>query len=411
MNRTELHEELTGSVHRVRGSLTDLIASVGGDPRKPQDVSRRFGVDKSLAWKISRIIKSPDPGAALPHVPGEAALDIFLQAMQRAGAAQDSLNRARQAISDFHRVVQHHVGDRPTLELVLDALPSRASDRLALSRKLAFRGNSGIWGVQARVRVNTIFLAPNRSEPHMIDCLSIGGWVDFRRLRPDAQWTLFRRRAYRGNDSLTPQGIPLDPDDNPHGPMLLKDFCSSGLPPILATEEDGAVLYELGPSPVGNTGAFSCFYGSLSRKLGSRLRQKPEDRAEFHAMISAPVQTLMFDMIVHHSLSFALDPTLRVYGQVASDFWAREKRHVLPIAADQHQLGARPPEVSTPLVREYSRLVEHAFSRAGWDARDFVGKRFQIEYPPFPSTVVVSAPLEPAPSENAAEGDSRLNRG
>ena len=48
-------------------------------------------------------------------------------------------------MSAVERMVSRHVGDRPTLELVLDSLPDRSHDRLIVSRKLAFRGNSGLF--------------------------------------------------------------------------------------------------------------------------------------------------------------------------------------------------------------------------------------------------------------------------
>lgn len=394
MQEITLNDQLVESVYKVRGAITELITSVGADPRKSQELTRRFGIDKSLAWRISRVVKAPDAGAALPHLPGEAGLDIFLAAMQRAGAEKKVLAHAREATREFQRVVEHHLGDRPTLELVLDALPSQKTDRLAMSRKLAFRGNSGIWGMQARVRINTIIFAPNAEEPEMIDSIRLGGWVDFRRLRPDAQLTIFRRRAFRGGTSVSTGEVALDPDEPPDGPMLLRDFCSPSLPPITTTEDDGSFVYELGPSAVGNTGTFSMYFGAISRKLGSRFAENPGDTADFHAMIYAPVETLMFDMIVHHSLQFAMSPTLSVYGEVASDLWARKKRVVLPIEAERHQLGARPPVVATPLVKEYSNLIRHVFSRVGWNPDDFVGTRFNLDYPPFPATVGVSVPLE-----------------
>lgn len=400
MEQVALHDQLVESVYKVRGAITELITSVGADPRKSQELTRRFGIDKSLAWRISRVVKAPEAAAALPHMPGEAGLDIFLAAMQRAGAEKKVLAQAREATLEFQRIVEHHLGDRPTLELVLDSLPSQKTDRLALSRKLAFRGNSGIWGMQARVRVNTIIFAPNADDPDMIDSLRLGGWVDFRRLRADAECTLFRRRAYRGGESVSAAEIALDPDEPSDGPMLLKDFCSPSLPPITATEDDGSFVYELGPSPVGNTGTFSLFFAALSRKLGSRFAVEAGDTAEFHAMIYAPVETLMFDMIVHHSLHFAMNPTLSVYGQVSSDLWSRKKRVVLPIEAQRHQLGARPPVVTTPLVKEYTNLIRHVFSRVGWNPDEFVGTRFTLDYPPFPATVGVSVPLEQRPAGN-----------
>lgn len=394
MDGNKFQLELNSSVHAMRGALTDLMVGVGANPAKPQDVSRRFGIDKSLAWKISRVVRPGDPGAALPHVPGEAAMDIFLGALEKAGAAKTSLDRARESLRSFQTVVERHVGDRPTLELVLDALPSQKNDRLAMSRKLAFRGNSGIWGVQARVRVNTVFLAPNPEKPDMIDSTLVGGWVDFRRLRHDAHWTLFRRRSFRGGQEVTGGEKPIDPSEPQNGPMFLREFCTDTMPQITAVEEGGAITYALGPGEVGNTGTFTCFFGSSYRQLGSRYAEQSDETADFHAMISAPVETLQFDFVVHHSLTFAMNPRVSVYSGVSSDFWASTKRDELPIHAPSVDIGSRPPTFSTPLVSEYSRVIDRVFELTKWKPEDFIAKRFIIDHPPFPSAVNLRVALE-----------------
>jgi len=258
-----------------------------------------------------------------------------------------------------------------------------------MSRKLAFRGNSGIWGVQARVRVNTVFLAPNPDNPEMIDSTLVGGWVDFRRLRHDAHWTLFRRRSFRGGKEVSGEEQPIDPREPHNGPMFLREFCTGTLPQITAVEEGGATTYALGPGEVGNTGTFTCFFGSIYRQLGSRFAQKSDETADFHAMISAPVETLLFDFVVHHSLTFAMNPQLSVFSGISADFWASTKRDELPIHSLAQDIGSRPPTFSTPLVGEYSSVVNRVFELTNWRASDFVARRFIIDHPPFPSAVNV----------------------
>ena len=52
-------------VRTVRGAFTELLISVGADPSDPQAMSRKFGLNKNLAWKISKIIQADDPSVAL----------------------------------------------------------------------------------------------------------------------------------------------------------------------------------------------------------------------------------------------------------------------------------------------------------------------------------------------------------
>lgn len=390
-----IHKDVQSAVRSLRGCFTDLLASVGTDPRRPQELSRRIGVDKTLAWKISRVIAATETDSALHHMPGDAAFDILLSALQRAGARPTEIVRAREVLKSYRDAIEQRVGDRPTLEIVVDALPSQERDRLALSRKLAFRGNSGIWGVQARVRVNTIILKPSDVQPAMIDSILVGGWVDFRRMRRDAQWTLFRRRSFRNAAATTTGERPLDPEEPAAGPMLMRRFCTPGMPEIAAVDAgESGVAYELGPGPVGNSGMFTCFFGSIHERLGSRYAEREGEQAEFYAMVSAPAETLLFDLILHESLVPG-DVGVSVYGVLANAPGYLREKDALPIEPQRHDVGGRPPMLTTPLVPEYADAIDHAFRQARWDPARFGGLRYTLEYPPFPSTMAVRFPLEP----------------
>ena len=392
---SSLHPDLSAGVHELRGALTDLLGEVGADVRRPQELARKLSLDKSLAWKLSRIVGAGDPQNALQYIPGDAALGIVMRAVHDAGGGESHRRRAEGAIKNFQAAVLRHLGDRLTLDLVVDALPNDSGARLSASRKLAFRGNSGIWGVQAKARLHTVVLAPNRGKPGMMDCGQIGGWIDFRRIRGDAEWVLFRRQTLVDNDAPAAPAEPLDPHDDTNGPaLLMSDFCSQGLPEIRTVTEGALQLDELGASTIGNSGAFTCFFGSLTRPIGPRHAAAADDRGQFRVSITAPVETLQFDMLVHRDCQFALNQTIRTYGGFSTGPAPMAERDSLPIHADRTDLGGEPPSVQTPLFARYVELTDRVFARMGSDRRDFIGVRYEIEYPPFPSTVVVTFPLD-----------------
>jgi len=390
-----LHPDLSAGVHELRGALTDLLGDVGADARRPQELARKLSLDKSLAWKLSRIVGAGDPQNALQYMPGDAALGIVMRAVHDAGGGEVLRRRAEGAIKNFQAAVLRHLGDRPTLDLVVDALPSEGGERLAVSRKLAFRGNSGIWGVQAKARVHTTFLAPNRERPEMMDCAQLGGWIDFRRIRGDARWVLFRRRTQMDGAGPDPRDEPIDHHADPkHPALMMSDFCSTGVPEIHTVAEGGVQLDELGVSTIGNSGAFTLFFGSITKAIGPRKADKPDDEGAFRVSISAPVEMLQFDMLVHRDCEFALHQKIGVYGGFTTGSAPTNERDALPIHADRSDLGREPPAVQTPLFSRYVELTDRVFARMGRDRREFIGLRYQIEYPPFPSTVAVSFPLE-----------------
>jgi hypothetical protein len=406
-----LQDELNTAIHSLRGALLELVTGAGGDPGKPQVVSRKFGIDKSLAWKVSRVISASEPDLAIAHMPGEAGMDIFLDTLQKSGAKAAAVKRARSAVTEFRSLVTRQLGDRPTLEIVLDAMPSRKQDRLLMSRKLSFRGNSGIWGVQARARIETIVMSPNAGDPSLVDVVKLSAWIDFRRIRPDIRWTLFRFGAFRdGELFFNDRPIDRSADDGSVSSLLLKSFCTAGTSAIEIGDFAGGNLkeFQLGPGPVGNTGAFTCYCAGLTEKLGSRYTTEPDERADFFCAVHAPVESLTIDLIAHRDLSFASSPRFSCYGMHHVDPSTLQDNQRLPLSPESTQLGLGLPLLALPAVPEYRRAIQFAFDKLGWSMQQFIGTRFALDYPPFPSTTVVSCPLEfrgqPAnPASNSAD--------
>lgn len=388
-----LHPDLTAAVHALRGALTEMFAEVGADLTRPQDLSRKLSLDKSLAWKLSRIASASEAHEALQHLPGEAAIQIVLRAVERAGGSPHLAHNTTQITQALLEAVRTRIGDKSTLELVVDALPDQTGQRLTASRKLAFRGNSAIWGVQARVRLNTVLLHPNAHNPEMIDVGLIGAWVDFRRLRHDAKWTMFRRNTFSG-ESIVPDVLPIDPFESAGPAMLMRDFCSPVMPEIETHIESGVIYNDLGHSEVGNSGIFTCVFGTITRALGSRFSDDADSRASFPAGISAPAESLQFDMFIHRDCAFALKQDVRTIAKLTVHDGQARDTEILPIQIARRDLGREPPSFQSPLVPKYAQMITHATSVLGWNLNEFIGTRYLVDYPPFPCSVVVSCPLE-----------------
>ena len=120
----------------------------------------------------------------------------FLKATESKGANKKAVEAVRTATREFERVISVHVGDRATLDLVIDAMPNSDAQGLELSRKRAFLGNSGIYGVQARANLMCCFLAPNEEDPSQLDMVMLRGLLGVRRLRPTVRIPIFRTRQW-----------------------------------------------------------------------------------------------------------------------------------------------------------------------------------------------------------------------
>ena len=233
----------------LRAALIELYASVGADPESPQDAARRFKVNKTLTWNISKLVASTDAMSSLPNVPGDSSLRGFLSAMKREGANSEAVERVRNAAQALQRTVELHVSDRGTLELIVDGMGQGREDHLELSRKLAFRGNSGLWGVQAKTRLMTAFLAPNVDKPDRIDMAIVRGYIGFRRLRSDVQWPIFQLRGWGDeNESMSRPWQPLTSENgSANGLPLLSQFSTVGSTDVQEVQVEGGIDYLLAP--------------------------------------------------------------------------------------------------------------------------------------------------------------------
>ena len=132
-----LEVECREAVGRLRAALIELYDELGADPSSPQDVSRAFKVNKTLTWNMAKLMLAEDGLAAVPHIPGNSSIERFLKATEGRVANKKLVSAVRDATRGFERVIEEHVGDRATLDLVIDGLPSPDSTGLEQSRKRA----------------------------------------------------------------------------------------------------------------------------------------------------------------------------------------------------------------------------------------------------------------------------------
>src|SRR5690606_6624513 len=111
------------------------------------------------------------------------------------------------------------------------ATPGKVTEEhLHATRKMAYQGNSAIWGIQARVRMASFFIAPNPDDPALLDTASVGGLLDVRRLRTNVGVPLFSRFSYNDDGTVRQGPVPepiLPSEDAADNLMLMNRFCST----------------------------------------------------------------------------------------------------------------------------------------------------------------------------------------
>lgn len=380
----------------IRGAMTQLLSAVDADPSKPQDISRRFKINKNLAWKVSRMILVPEPHQMIPNIPGHNGIETVLAAFEIKGAPASVLSAARDAFDDFDEIVKVHLGDRSTLQLALTSgTPEKVSpEHLHATRKMAFQGNSAIWGVQARLRFASFFIAPNAKDPSMIDTASVGGLMDVRRLRAHAGIPLFSRFSYNDDGTLRdgPRPHPIA-EDCPESDelMLMPRFSTVPTPEFQENRMGGVTQYMLRPGPIGNRGLQSWVFGEFVRGFASKYRDEQNEFGEHALPVSVPTEWLMCDLQVHKDFSFAFDPKVYAHAYIGGDSTRVTESELtqLPLSEIVQSIGSLPPVVATPLLTEYPDIVNCVYHRLGWKGEEFIGYRFLMKYPPLHAHIIM----------------------
>ena len=382
-------EHLESSALALRDALAALVREVGLDTSVPLRLSKALRVDKSLAWKICRVIDERDPIQLVRYVPGSSGLEIFLNAVVEAGASDGAVDGGRAAIAGFDRMVEVHAGDRATLQTMLHGTARDAELRRQASlRKLAFQGNSATLGVQARVHLRVGVIAPNADDPSLFDEAVSVGLVGLRRLRPGVRWPIAVRDVTLDAEGRRIRGRPID-EEGGEDPPFVPEFCSSPMPRIgLHQMADGTILYELEPGPVGNTGAVTCVLATHLRAIRERQDSSAGRWRDHQLRLVTPVELVVGDLFVHRSMR-AASPEPIVFsaaaGVLSPEALGRGGTR-LPLPERIRTLNGAP---AIEGVDWYGRLVGRLFERMGWAASEFECYRIEIEYPPIPASLVM----------------------
>ena len=385
--------QLEACVQGLRGSLVGALAQLGADPASPRGLARILGLDKTLAWKLSKIARAPRAAAAVPHVPGPGGVRLLLAALKRSGVDRAAGEAVRRAFAEFDSLVALHAGDRATLAAMVEGADEAGG---LASRKLSFQGNSATWGIRARTHFGAQFIAPSRDRPGRADIAALAGLVDLRRLRPEARWPLIFHVPYGEGMGLGAERPIDEAVQEDAEPPLLRRFCSDPLPAIEAVPVPGGTLFELSQGPVGNTAAFTCAFGFFARAHVLTHRTPGDEHAEHFLVLTTPCEVAQIDLFVHRELPFELPPELLVLSRMELGVDlppAIQRRYRLPLDRPVQALGQGLTVAASAHVPRYLEMLGAVYERVGWEPEEFRGFRVELAFPPIPTVPMLRYPL------------------
>lgn len=384
----------------LRGALADLLGSApGGGARRPVDIQRFLKTDRTTSWRLHKIASARDPLGVGTHVPGPAAMQRVLKLASSRSVPPERIEAVRAAYRGVDEVIERFAGDRATFDSMVSGFAADEADTVDMAhRRAAFRGQSHIWGVQARVRMSTWIAHPNADDPALLDFVCLQGFYDVQRLRSGALLPgAFVRISHPEASDDVRRVEPIDADAG--GVGFLGDFCGSPVPPMRMREQkDGWTVVEFLGDEIGAVGASTYLFGHVSRGGGPVYRADDWRTHRFGTFIRSPAASVTANLLLHADTFGRPEVTsfwLSALNNLDPNIPGPEERrpYELPIRDRGVYAGEGVAALHTTEMPRYSEMLAWALERLGWDPEGFHAYHLRAEYPPMPSRPVFEVPM------------------
>lgn len=377
----------------LRG-LARVIERVPGSEGGPQRLADQLGVDKVLASRLLKALRSPDAMAVVHRAPGPEPLRRVLKASAKLGVPNELLAEANAAVDRFEELIRSDIGDRSALEAILSAWVPEARREFELRRKqAAYRAMSQLKGVEADVYAEAAIFWPS-ADGQNVDIVWIKATHGLRRLRPGVPVHFTSQRRVEGLNSRLPLNLAGDPVDSVQG-AVVGEFSSDPVPRLKTQIAGETTHYLLDEPGFGSSLAASLVTCEVNR--GEIPRYVPRSRgrrAWASSDVNIPTRRHQFDALIHQDLYPGESPELRIY-----DTTVRGQADVNDPTRDIDQfdllesvegLGSGLRRFGSSDVPRYRPLLEHVCNALGFDGERLRGFRVATEYPIYGSQFAMS---------------------
>ncbi len=371
----------------LRRSFLPLL-SQDGVVLRPSQMTRRFGLDKSLAARLARAMRAESTLELVHWIPSPQGLRIVLQGAQKAGVAPEVLARAAEAVESFRDLIERTDGGRASLDahVAKSELEVRRR-REETSKQAVNRGMEFLLGFSCDVLITTVVLRRSDAGTH-IDCLELHHRLGMRRLRPNTPLAFLSVNLSReesgtegGPRLLTLDGQPCS--DDPHA-VLLREYSTDPLPTLEMVREDGHVVLVL-PEDEEMLSERVTLTSGFRYQHAWDLRAAPAEITRSY-LLHYPCRQLVRDIYLDASLFADTPPEITIEVPSPAGMPAtRRTGRMARLASVDVEMPVQPlPALSHASVRGaplYGDLLQRAFASAGWDPADFRGYRATKSYP------------------------------
>lgn len=385
----DLHNRIGVVGEQLSGTMKSVIDAIPGGPHRPQELSRVLAISKDLSSRTLNASSKKDPLAVAYLMPGPASLRRLLRAASKKNVSSELIHEAESAIRQFERLIHVDAGDRISLDGIISSWLPDARERFETGNKQAvYRGMAQLKGVMAEVGVTTAIVHPS-DDGETLDGVWVLGSVGLRRIRPGPP-IHFSSGQVESSAKWKPK-LTLDRKSaSGLEGLMLEEFCSSPIPQIDVRHEGSAMHYTLNGIASGPSSAVDIYVAEMTPGCMRRYNTDESPRlCGPSSSVTTPVETLIFDVLLHEDVFPGCEPTLRVYdtalgGSVDINDRARDIDR-LDVSESIEYLGWNAATFRATEIPRYTEIIAHACKKMGWDERKFRGYRCRAQYPVYSS--------------------------
>lgn len=245
--RSPAVESVLAATSGLRQAFGALFASVGLDRPRMSDLRERFELDKSVASRMSRALRSVDDGAALREMPGTETLQRLVSGCAGAGADAGLVEAARAAVGRLDAAIAAFPGDRPALDAAVRGAGAESGAEHA-ARRGAYDAFQSAQGIACETTSCITILGPGTS-PGALDQAMVIATTGLRRLRRGNPYAVLSLQGNPGTGHVCERtnlsGAPLLDDPTV---ALIPEFCSPAASRLLLERRGKYLSLVLGPT-------------------------------------------------------------------------------------------------------------------------------------------------------------------
>jgi len=392
----DLEIRITEAGQRLLDGFQRAINELPEAADGPQRLATRLGVDKVLASRLLKALRTPDPLAVIHRMPGPDPLRRVAASLKTAGVSDEHVADVISAIEGYDEVIKRDAGDLSGLQAILSSwVPEAKKDFEGRRLQAMYRAVSQLKGASVDVYADTVFFTPN-PDGETIDVVWLKALVNLVRIRPGAIVKLTSHRAVEDDAShaRAPRSLGGAPITDLSA-SLLTEFCKPVTPQISVRPAGEHVHYILEDEVFGSNASATIVTCETNTGELPRYIDPARGRLAWASSEpSVPAKLLQFDCFVHEDLWGGATPGVRLYdtaiGGVADVNDPARDIDRLDVTAVCESLGRGLGRARSNDVPDYHAMIEHVRATMGWDASKYLGYRVAHEHPLFGSQTAMT---------------------